>query len=396
MVRRLLTTLTVAAVGLTVAPSADAHQFPNLCGGSNLLLDLAKDRTMIRDGETISYTASSGNPGGGACAVTNVTINLQLPALGGQPSATLQRLTNPLALAAGDPRFNLNPVPFVARVDPSTAPELQARISVERAVLHDSPIDHEININKTVGTTVVRPSITIDKVGSITGPLPAPQAVTYTFYVRNGTTPATVGEANTAIENVIVTDDLCPNVQPNLNAAGRNVGDADSDNKLDVTETWEFTCTTTHAAPGTYVDTATARGDHILERVPLRVVSPPDTWTVVLNAPPVPQGAVRPVRAAQARCDVRGPSGVRVRAGELTTVRVRVRNVDRGTMVRITLPGGQVVRDRANANGLAVFRLRPSRSGTARIRAADCSDVARFAVLQPRQVVAQRVPRVTG
>ena len=85
-----------------------------------------------------------------------------------------------------------------------------------------------------------------------------------------------------------------------------------------------------------------------------------------------------------------------MRAGELTTIRVRTRNVDAGTQVTITLPGGRVLRDRTNANGVAVFKVRPPSSGTARISAAECSEVERLAVQPARRVVARRVPRVTG
>ena len=87
---------------------------------------------------------------------------------------------------------------------------------------------------------------------------------------------------------------------------------------------------------------------------------------------------------------------MKVRAGERTTIRVQTRNVDAGTRVTITLPGGRTVSDRTNSNGLAILRVTPSRSGTARIRAAECSAVERLSVRQARQVVSRRVPRVTG
>jgi hypothetical protein len=85
-----------------------------------------------------------------------------------------------------------------------------------------------------------------------------------------------------------------------------------------------------------------------------------------------------------------------VRAGQLNTIRVRVRNVDAGTKVTLTLPGGKKVTAKADKDGLATFRVRPTKSGTARIDAAECSDVERLSVKPARRVVAQRAPRVTG
>jgi hypothetical protein len=75
---------------------------------------------------------------------------------------------------------------------------------------------------------------------------------------------------------------------------------------------------------------------------------------------------------------------------------VRVRNVDAGTKVTLTVPGGKKYTAKADKNGLATFRVRPTKSGTARIQAAECSDVERLSVKPARRVVAQRAPRVTG
>ena len=102
----------------------------------------------------------------------------------------------------------------------------------------------------------------------------------------------------------------------------------------------------THPAPGTYTNTAVANGENDpLRRAPCPVVSPPDNWTVVLTAPlaapPVPQVAVKPVAVNQAPCTLARVNSTTVRAGQLNTIRVRVRNVDAGTTVKITLPGGK-------------------------------------------------------
>ena len=51
---------------------------------------------------------------------------------------------------------------------------------------------------------------------------------------------------------------------------------------------------------------------------------------------------------------------------------------------------------KTDKNGLATFRVRPTKSGTATIEAAECSDVERLSVKPARRVVAQTRPRVTG
>jgi hypothetical protein len=137
----------------------------------------------------------------------------------------------------------------------------------------------------------------------------------------------------------------------------------------------------------------------VLNGVSAPVCSPPDTWKVVLTPPPppaTPQVAVKPTTAAQAPCTLTRTSKTTVRAGQLNTIRVRVRTVDAGTTVKITLPGGKVVSDKTDKSGVAVLKVRPTKSGTATIRAAECSDVERLSVKPARRVVAQSAPRVTG
>jgi hypothetical protein len=105
---------------------------------------------------------------------------------------------------------------------------------------------------------------------------------------------------------------------------------------------------------------------------------------------------VKPASATQAPCDIASPTGLKVRARELTTIRVKVRNVDAGTQARITLPGGKVLKAKVNSSGTATFKVRPPKSGRATIRVAQCGDVARFSVKAARKVQSRRTPRVTG
>jgi hypothetical protein len=393
MRRRALLGTVLIAIGATAlsASQAAAQAVPNPqgCSASQLHLDIIQDPSLVRMGDVINYWLDVDNVGDFACRVENVNVTLQFPGRNGDPSATLQPKATGLALAAQAPRIRFGPFAYTVAVDPGVV-VLRARTAVVNATLQDiarSPV----NINKGISAILFTPSITIDKVGSMTGPAPAPQTVEYTFYVRNGSNPA-LSEAATAISNVTVTDDKCGN--PTYQS-----GDANGNGKLETSETWQFKCTLTHPAPGTYTNVATASGQNVLNNRPVPVQSPPDRWEVVLTPPPPPPPpavAVLPAAAQQPPCVIRTPSRLRVRAGERTTIRVRVRNVDAGSRVRITLPGGRVVSARTNANGVAVLRVRPPRSGTARIRVADCSDVERLVVRPARRVAAQRVPRVTG
>lgn len=93
----------------------------------------------------------------------------------------------------------------------------------------------------------------------VRGDLVPPAQVTSTFEV---TIPST---ANTPLANVAVVDDRC---SPTPVLAGSfNVGDVDKDGLLDLTETWEFTCTRDISSPSStdpngrrIVNTATALG----------------------------------------------------------------------------------------------------------------------------------------
>jgi hypothetical protein len=382
--RTLLVALAVTAGGLTSAAPASA-QNPAGCTNSRLHLDLGQDHDLVRNGDTINYTIDSDNVGANACRVEGVNINLQFPGADGAPSATFQNKVSGWAYSAQVVAPSLGPYAYTVAANPGVS-VLSARTSVANAVLQDfnrSPV----NIDKVISARIFTPSITIDKVGSMTGPAPAPQTVTYTFYVRNGTDPD-IPAATSELSNVSVSDDKC-------GSPVYSSGDTNRDGKLQITETWAFTCTLTHPAPGTYTNVATAKGENILYNRPVPVVSPPDNWTVVLVAP-TPQVAVKPVAVNQAPCTLTRVNAATVRAGQLNTIRVRVRNIDAGSTVTLTLPGGKKVTAKTDKNGLATFRVRPTKTGTARVQAEECSDVERLSVKPARRVVAQRPPRVTG
>ena len=100
----------------------------------------------------------------------------------------------------------------------------------------------------TVTVAQAAPAIAIDKTAD-PATLPAGGgSVTYTYVVTNA--------GNVPLADVVVTDDKCaPVTGP---AAG---GDANSNGKLDLTESWTFSCTTTLTATTTNVGTANATWD---------------------------------------------------------------------------------------------------------------------------------------
>jgi hypothetical protein len=365
-------------------------QEPNGCVGNTFQLDITKDRTYIRDGETINYTVALSNNIPGSCNVSQINVLLNLPSATGDPSAAFQQLTNNATFAIPTPRIPFGPFAFTAVFGANPPARYTAQVSVTDGRLRDIPPPYSrLDILRTLQTLTVQPALTIDKVGSTQGG-PAPQTVTYTYAVRNTTKvaidPPQPVEPGVDMSNVTPTDDRC-------GPLAYVSGDANGDGRLQRVETWMYTCTSNFPNPGSFTNTATVCADQVLDGILKRYCSPPDTWTVVVTAPQV---AVQPAAARQEPCRLSTPSGLRVRAGERTTIRVRTRNIDAGTLVRITLPGGRVLRDRTDRNGLAVFRVTPPRSGTARIRAAECADIERLAVRQARRTVSRRVPRVTG
>jgi hypothetical protein len=388
-VRTLLTTSLVLAGVLATAPSAMADWSPRFCGTNGLDLKLDKDTTIVRPGDTITYSLGVRNDAAGSCDVTEGFVTIALPGADGLPQrAAARTLTTNRLFRAGLTLTPIDVVPYVVAVNPgvtNVTPEGRAA-----GALHDSDLNNGVaDILKTVNSQVTQPSLTIDKTGSIDAGL-APQNVVYTYIVTNtSSTPVPMNQ-------VAVSDDLC--VGPKYSS-----GD-DGNGLLTNGEKWTFTCSALHQAPGVYTNTAyacaksTVRGD---ETRP--VCSPPDTWTVTLTGPPPvvvpapkPQVVVKPTTAAQAPCTLARATKTTVRAGQLNTIRVRVRNLDAGSTVKITLPGGKVVSDKTDKSGMAVFKVRPPKSGTATIRAAECSDVERLSVKPARRVVAKRAPRVTG
>jgi hypothetical protein len=370
---------------LTAPAQAQAPEEPAGCTANRFDYDIIADRVTFRVGDTINFTVEIDNLGAGACDVGSLVLSYRHPGPDGTASGRTIPLPNPARLTAGQTTLTYGPFPHVAAINDGV-PGLTANISGAAGAYLFDTLRTPLFITKNISLRRTAPVLSIDKIGSIESGQ-APQNVVYTFKVRNdSTTPVPMSD-------VVVTDDKCGN-------ATRVAGDPDAgnDSLLSNGETWTYTCSMLHQAAGVYTNTASACAVSRVDNRP--VCSPPDTWTVTLTPPPppppVPQAGVKPASATQAPCDIASPSGLNVRARELTTIRVKVRNVDAGTEARITLPGGKVVKAKVNAAGTATFKVRPPKSGRATIRMADCGDVARFAVKAARKVQTRRAPRVTG
>jgi uncharacterized repeat protein (TIGR01451 family) len=368
---------------LVVSSSASAHRWPDTCLTNGINLAINKNLQVVRPGDNLHYELWVDNTRLNPCDITEAALKIWLPTAAGVPSTTSITLATNKTFIGGFPFTKIAETDWTVQINPDvTHVEVQAGVS---GTLHDVDVDSSFaDILKTLSTEVTRPQLDIDKTGSLTSGQ-APQTVTYTYAVTN------TSQTPVPMDQVGVDDDLCPNVSPS--PTGDN-----GDGLLTNGETWYFTCTATYTTPGTYINTAQACAISKVDNRP--VCSPKDTWTVTITPPPPPpppQSSVLPAQTTQAPCVLRTQSRLRVRAGQLNTIRVTARADGPvvGKRVTVRLPGNQRASATTNSRGVATIRVRPRRSGTARITAPECSTV-RVSVASPRRTQAPRVPRVTG
>jgi uncharacterized repeat protein (TIGR01451 family) len=393
----------VAALGALGAAPAVAHQSPANCSTNGLDLTVSKSQTLVRNGDQMTYTVAISNNKPGSCDLTGLGVTLTLPAADGTPTGQSVTLASNINLLAGSAETVIGTVPYTVALNSGLS---NAVVKAESSgVLHDAPTDNLARIEKTLGTTVTQPHLTLTETVTPTSG-ESPTTATFTYTVTNdSSTPA-------PIANPVVTDDRCAN--PVYTG-----GDANGNGVLDVGESWTFACTTTITTPGTITSTSTVTGTNTVDNRP--VGSAPASATVTVSAPRSPSAPEQPGQeepglpsitdvlgqdlaspnSPQARRPSRclsTPQRLRVRAGERTRIRVRVREdgeaVER-TLVRIIGPGYNK-RKVTNANGVAVFRVKPKRSGTLIIQTSSCGGADRIRVLRARQVTNDQVPRGTG
>src|SRR5262245_23683731 len=92
----------VAICMLTVsAGPASAHQSPVGCSGSGVLLDLLKDKTNIRSGDTVHYIVRVRNDAQGACDIGNATVLFHCPAENGTATGALSTFASGASFPSG-------------------------------------------------------------------------------------------------------------------------------------------------------------------------------------------------------------------------------------------------------------------------------------------------------
>lgn len=384
--------LFMAVVAGLVAAAPASAQSPAGCLNNRLHLDLLKDKNLVKNGDVVNYRVEIENTAFGGCDVSGVTIKLRFPAPDGTSTGTETIVTTNAAFGFPTPKLTWGPFPYTVNRN-AGVPRLEARAFFENAILHDNVIPSDLDDDNTVGLIFPTPGIEVDKTADIKSGL-APQRVTYTFKVYNRTSPALT------LDNVTLDDDKCQNV------VGPVAGD-DGDRRLQPTEVWEYRCTMDHGV-GVFTNTATACAELFVNGGPMPKVCDTDDETVEFTPPPgnppaspPPAGppaetAVKPANATQSPCTLSTPKGLQVRAKELTSIKATVRQVDAGTTVKITLPGGKTVSAKTNSKGVAILKVRPPKTGTARITVAECSEVKRLTVRAARKTQSRRVPRVTG
>ena len=194
----LLISMTALGVFMLPATRAAADQNPPGCTQNNLALDIGRDKTIVRNGETILYTISAANVDsaqGPACNFSATTFTFSAPAADGTPTGKTTVLRSDVDFPAGTTRTVLGQVPYVV---------------------------------------------------AVTGSAP-PLTAVFTYVERNdSSTPV-------PMVSVTVTDDGC---SPVVYAAG----DANGNHVLDPGEAWAFGCSRRITTPGTFVEHVAAGG----------------------------------------------------------------------------------------------------------------------------------------
>jgi hypothetical protein len=262
----------ITAGFIFTALPAGSHQNPAGCLGNNPGLNVSRDKTLVRNGDLLTYRVEVSNvstPTSSACDITGATVSLTLPAPDGTPTGQKVVLRTGLDLPAETGLTSFDPVPYTVAVN---AGVVDAVVKAEVAgALHDTAlIDHAASVTKTLGTDVTTPLTTPAVTSSVTnGQLPL--SVVYTYTEKNA--------GDTPIAEVKVTDNLCT---PVVYASG----DTNSNSVLDVGETWTFTCSRTFNEAGTFTNSVVITGKDVRDKRPV-----PDELTsvsVTVSAPPPP------------------------------------------------------------------------------------------------------------
>ncbi len=257
----------MALAVLLLAPTpVAADQNPPTCTQNNLALDIGRDKTIVRNGDTILYTISAANldsPQGSACNLTGTTFTFVAPAADGTPTGPRTILRSNIDFPAGTTRTVLGQVPYLVAVNPGVTDTVAE--ATANGTLHDAPINDQANVMKTLGSTVTQPHTTLSASVTLTGTVP-PLTAVYVYVEKNdSSTPA-------SMSSVTLTDDGC---SPIVSAGG----DANANKLLDPGESWGYVCSRPITKPGIYVSHIAATGVNSEDRL----AGPPESTKVSLD-----------------------------------------------------------------------------------------------------------------
>lgn len=230
------------ALGVT---SVSADQTPSGCNSNSLDLTVTKNRTMVEEGDTITYGVHVTNLDNGssiACDITGATVTVTLPARDGTPTGTVVTLATGVDYPAGTASTLVGTADYNVSVDPGVT-DVVAQGNVS-GTLHDAPTNHAASITKTVGTSVTQPSMSLAKTAN---PSSGKTVFTATFTYTITNTSST----NAPLNNVTINDDNCK-------AMSFSGGDTNGNATFDVGEQWVYTCKQTFTNAGTFTNTAHA------------------------------------------------------------------------------------------------------------------------------------------
>jgi uncharacterized repeat protein (TIGR01451 family) len=278
----LLAAGTAASLVFMQLPAA-SDQSPPGCTSNDPVLNITKDRTYVRNGDTITYHVEVHNlatPTGAACDFSSATVAITVPAPDGTPTGPRTVLAEALDLPAGTGLTQFKPVTWVVNLNPGVE-DAVVKADVT-GIIHDAPTNHNALVVKTLGTTVTNALTELSVV-----PNPAsgqvPLRVTYTYTEKN------VG--NAPIKDVVMTDDVCSPIT-------LVSGDQGNDQILGVGETWTLTCTTTLSTPGTVTNHVKSTGNnaqdnrpHPEENAQATVTVRPQPTVLAETVPPPPPPA---------------------------------------------------------------------------------------------------------
>ena len=158
IIHHILISLIVLAFGVYDPVAVRAHQDPGACEGNRLAVALGRDKLVVQQGDTVTYSVFVSNLDGpvlAACGFTGVNVDLTLPAADGTATGTVVSMAAGVSYPAGMATTHVGDVPYVVNVNQGVT-DIVAQVRAGGS-LHDAPVDHAAEIVKTIGSDVVWP-----------------------------------------------------------------------------------------------------------------------------------------------------------------------------------------------------------------------------------------------